>query len=345
LRISKQQWGIFEEKQVYLFEIDNGGICARVSNYGGLIQSLLVRNAAGEKLDVVLGYDTLQEYIQSDTFFGALVGPIADRLAEGRCILNGETVQFPLNAGPDSMHSADFGFHCRVWDWELLPDGVALKKSFASGEAGLPGSLQVRVCYRLIGDALRLEYAAHSDCEAALSFTNHSYFTLNGGKDHCRNHMLRLYADRYAETRREKDPICTGRSLPVEATPLDLRGACRIGDVLMRKDFDEIRTAGGIDHYFPVAGDGLRDHACLTCPENGLSMLCRSTAPGVLVYTANGLESEAGKGGAVYGANWAVCLETESFPNAVNHPSLRADVVLQPGESYASVTEYVFARK
>ena len=343
LRISQKHWGMSGEKPVYLFELDNGcGLRACISNYGGVLQSLMVQNRRGEWLDVVLGYDTLTQYMQSDTFFGAMVGPIADRLAEGKCCVGGKTAQFPLNAGPDSMHCSDYGFHCRVWDWEALADGIALSGSFAPGELGLPGGLQVRLCYRLLNNALRLEYEAVSNCETALSLTNHSYFTLNGGVGSCSDHVLRLFADTYAETRRERDPICTGRTLSVENTPFDLRQGCRLEAVIACHEFDEIRTGGGIDHFFPVRGQGMRNHALLHCAESGLGMLCRSTAPGLLVYSANGLRSEMGKRGAVYEKNWAVCMETECFPNAVNFPEHRADVLLQPGERYASATEFCF---
>lgn len=318
---------------------------AFVSNYGGILQALWVKNARGEELDVVLGYDTLEEYVGSETFFGAMVGPIADRLGEGHLMLNGQDVFFPLNAGPDCMHSGPNGFHAQVWDWEMLPDGIAFTRIFAPQEINLPGSLKVRLSYRICADAvLRIEYSACCDCETALSFTNHSYFTLNGGKGSCADHLLMLNADYYAETCREIDPICTGRSLPVDKTPMDLRAGSRIQDVIGNSGFSEIRTGGGIDHYFIVRGEGMREHARLLCDESGLELICRSDAPGVLIYSANGLEDEKGKGGAVYGKNWAVCLETERYPNAVNFPHLRSGVLLQPGEIYNSATEFVFAR-
>ena len=112
--------------------------------------------------------------------------------------------------------------------------------------------------------------------------------------------------------------------------------------MLAQNDFSEIRTGGGIDHYFPIDGAGMRTHALLISEADGLKLTCRSDAPGVLVYSANGLEAEKGKGGCIYGRNWAICLETERFPNAVNQPHLRPQVLLQPGEIYTSATEFVF---
>lgn len=343
MKISKRPWGAWQNSQVHLYDLEGNGLRICVSDCGALLQSLWVCNGRGQRIDAVLGYDTLQEYLDSQTFFGAMIGPIADRLAEGRCCLDGRTVQFPCNAGPDCMHSGDFGFHAHIWDAEALPDGIEFRRSFSDGQLGLPGNLRVSLSYRIPEEnTLRIEYEARCDRETALSFTNHSYFTLNGGKNHCRNHILTLHASGYAQTCRETDPICTGAVLPVQDTPFDLRSGKKIADVLAQEDFSEIRTGGGVDHYFPIDGAGMRNHAQLLSEADGLKLICRSDAPGVLVYSANGLETEKGKDGRIYGRNWAVCLETERFPNAVNQPHLRDQVLLQPGEIYTSASEFVF---
>lgn len=340
MKISSQKWGEHDGKGIYLFEIDNKrGFRARVSNYGAILQGLLVENK-----DVVLGYDTLGEYICSDTFFGATVGPIADRVGNACFEIGDLWVRLEKNAGPDCMHSGSKGFHAQVWNWMEMPDGIAFEISYAGRD--FPGQIDVRVCYRLCGDrTLRIEYHAKSDCDTALSFTNHSYFNLDGGRNHCRNHKLTVHADRYAETRRENDPICTGNTPDVQDTPFDLRKGAAIESVLMRSDFSEIRSGGGIDHYLLVNGNGMREHARLESEESGLELICRSDAPGILVYTANGLAGERGKSGVEYDRNWGVCLETERFPNAVNLPQHRSQVLLHAGETYESCTEFKFCSK
>lgn len=345
MRITKRPWGEAQGREIWLFEIDNGvGMRACVSNYGGVLQSLFVRDRHGEALDVVLGYDSLEEYRASETFFGAMIGPIADRMAGGRCQLDGEEVRLCRNAGPDSMHSGAFGFHAQAWDWEILPDGLSFTRTFTCGDTGFPGKMEARLAYRVCGaQILRLEYAARCDRESAVSFTNHSYFNLDGGGNHCRDQHLTVRASRYAETAGETDPICTGRALSVEGTPLDLRSGCRLGDVLAHDEFPEICTGGGIDHFFLADGEGMREHARIESLRSGISLVCRSDAPGVLVYTANGLDGEPGKGGKKYEKNWAICLETERFPNAVNLAERRSGVILRPGECYQSATEFVFA--
>lgn len=338
MKIEKRIWGSVDGREAWLFEMECGQMRACVSNYGGLLQSLVVKGR-----DVVLGYDSLEEYRASETFFGAMVGPIADRLYHGSCTIDGVRVQLECNAGPDCMHSGAAGFHARLWDWELLEDGVKLLGSFFGEENPFPGRMDVELRYRIRENALRLEYAATCDREFAASFTNHSYFNLDSGENHCRDHVLTLCADVYAPTRRECEPICTGESASVEGTPFDLRSGCPVGDVIARENFREVRTGGGIDHYFPIRGEGMRLHAVLESPKSGLRMECRSDAPGVLVYSANGLEDEPGKGARRYGRNWGICLETECFPNAVNFPGLRSQAVHPAHSRYESATEFIFA--
>ncbi len=343
MKINRRPWGEVDGAPVWLFDIEGEGVRVAVSNYGGVIQSLEVARSQGQHADVVLGYDTLDEYQRSDTFFGAMIGPVADRLAGGRCMLDGREVRLPLNAGPDSMHCADRGFHRALWDWRALEDGLCLSRTFQEVPDGFPGALSVELRYRIPAPrALRLEYAASCTRETAVSFTNHSYFNLSGMRSDCRGHLLQVNAGRYAETTCTADPICTGRALAVAGTPLDLRAGATVGSAVDRVDFAEIASAGGVDHYFLAEGEGLREVARLRCPQTGLQLRCLSDAPGLLVYTGNGLEGELGKGGAVYGRNWGVCLETARFPNAVNLPEWRPQVLLNSGERYTAVTEFAF---
>ena len=343
MEMKKFLWGEAEGRPVWLYELAAEGLCARVSGYGGILQSLILTDPEGRATDVVLGLDTLEEYRRSDACFGAMVGPLADRLAGGRCVLDGREVRLPLNAGPDTMHCGAAGFHRRVWDGELLERGLRLSRTFDEADTGFPGRLSVELRYLIPAPrVLRLEYHAECTRQTAVSFTNHSYFNLSGGRADCLGHVLTVRADRYAETERDSEPICTGRTLPVDGTPLDLRAGARVGDAVARADFREIAVAGGVDHYFPVAGTGLRELARLRCPEAGLTLLCRSDAPGLLIYTGNGLSGERGKGGRRYGRHWGVCLETERFPNAVNLPSRRPGALLEPGEAYDSATEFEF---
>ncbi len=338
MTITRQRWGAIGPRDIYLFDLDGGaGVRARISNYGGTIQSLIVPDRHGNPTDIVLGYDTIEEYMRGEHFFGASIGPIADRMAGGKCILNEKEIQLDLNAGPDCMHSGSNGFHALIWDYEMMDDGICLRRYIAEFD------LNMEIRFRIIKNGLRLEYAAQSDRESAVSPTNHSYFNLSGAKTDVRGNLITLHASTYAETERESDPIVTGRAPDVSGTPMDMRSEIAIGDVLSHTDFHEIQTGGGVDHYFPIDGAGMRTMANVYCPDSGILMKCASDADGVLVYTGNGLENEPGKSGALYHKNWAVCLETEGFPNAVNLPQLRDRALLKPGTKFASATEYTFS--
>lgn len=340
----KKSWGYEQNREVFLFELNACGLRARVSNYGGILQALYVNDANGIQQDVVLGYDTLEEYRSSDTFFGAMVGPVADRIDGGKFTAGGKNVQLPLNAGPDTMHSGSNGFHAKVWDWEFLSDGIGFFRTFSSEETGFPGILNAKLTYRIPDEnVLRIEYAAVCDHDIPVSFTNHSYFNLDGGKNHCRDHVLSINASRYAQTIRENDPICNGNTPTVEGTPFDFRNGKRLGDALSCTDFHEIQTGGGVDHFFLVDGEGMREHAGIYSGVSGISLSCRSDAPGVLVYSGNGLMDEPGKGNNRYGKNFAICLETERFPNGVNLPAWRDQVMLPANTPYESAAEFIFA--
>lgn len=342
VQVSRRDWGTHKGKDVSLFTVAGEGLIFTVSNYGGVLQSFITRDARDEPLDIVLGYDSLEDYLAGRHYFGAMIGPIADRMAQGRCTLAGQTVQLPKNAGPDSMHSGPDGFHSQVWDWEILPDGVKFYLCFPEGSLLFPGVMQASLVYRVPRlNTLRLEYRAACSMETALSFTNHSYFNLEGVRRDCLDHSLQVISDNYAETTCGPAPLVTGRFPEVAGTPLDFRADARVGDAVGQSWHREIAAAGGIDHYYKVKGSGFRNAAKLSCEHSGLRLVCRTDAGGVLVYTGNGLSKMNGKSGTEYGKHWGVCLETGELPNAVNLPKHRASVLLSPGEEYRRAAEFI----
>ncbi len=345
VQVSRRDWGTHEGKEVSLFTVAGEGLIVSVSNYGGVLQSLIARDAGDEPLDIVLGYDSLGDYLAGRHFFGAMIGPIADRMAQGRCTLAGQTVQLPRNAGPDSMHSGPDGFHSQVWDWETLPDGVRFSLCFPEGSLLFPGRMQASLTYRIPRlNTLRLEYRAACSVETSLSFTNHSYFNLEGARRDCLDQSLKVFSDHYAETTCGPAPLVTGRFPEVADTPLDFRAETRIGDAVGQAWNREVAAADGVDHYYKVRGSGFRIAARLSCAHSGLRLACRTDAGGVLVYTGNGLSEVNGKSGMKYGKHWGVCLETGELPNAVNLPEHRASVLLSPGEEYCRATEFIVER-
>ena len=332
-QVTCRHWGAYK-----LYEIAaEDGLRVCVSDLGGIIQSVFLPDGT----DAVLGYDTAEEYLNGETFFGAMIGPLADRLKDGCCILDGREICLLRNAGHDTMHSGPHGFHQIKWQVETLEDGIVLRHSFKEPESEFPGRLDAQIRVRVEGMKLELAYSAVCDRETAVSFTNHSYFRLD--KVGCGDEQLKMNATQYAVTSCGADPACTGETAEIKGTPFEpLSKGVKIGSVLEQSDFPEIASAGGIDHYFLVPGKGMRLFAKLTSADGKRALLCRSDAPGMLVYTANGLEKEPGKQGETYLKNAAVCFETERFPNGVNLPRHRAGVLLAPGERYESVTEFEF---
>lgn len=345
VKVRKLPWGTVKEKKVSLYELSRpGGISVKVSDYGGILQSFLL---PGEKeRDIVLGYDTAAEYARSQTFFGASVGPLADRVGGASLCLGGREIALEQNAGDDCMHSGSAGFHAQAWNSEPLPDGVRFFAAFT--DAPLPGTLEVSIAYTLPSpDTLRISYDAVCTEETALSFTNHSYFTLEapGEGRSCLGERLTLFASRYAETDCSSQPLVTGRARSVEGTPFDFRGGAVLAERVSTKDFPEIAAAGGVDNYFLTDGEGFRHQARLLSADGKTELICQSDAPGVLVYTGNGLENEKGKNGESYGKHAGIALETENFPNAVNLPERRSSVLLKPRERFHTVTEFTVRKK
>lgn len=340
MQINKRLWAAQNGQHACLFTLDSGtGLRAVVSNYGGILQSLFVCDASGTPTDVVLGYDTLEEYQASDAYLGALIGPVAGRVRGATLQLADKRYPLAANDAGNCLHSGPNGFHAALWDWRQVRNGLELSQCFSQAVCGFPGTLQVRVRYLLPrARTLRLEYEAVCDTDTVLCPTHHSYFDLSGGTDGCKSHRLTLCAAQYAQSE-------TARLLDTAGTPMDLRQPRYIGDVLRCTDFSELAENGGIDHYFSVSGTGLRPHALLESEQNGLSMLCRSDAPGLVVYTANQLSPQTGKHGRRYQKHGGICLETGRFPDAVNHPSIRQQVLLQAGQRYKSCTEFEFLTK
>ena len=314
--------------------LENEFLTAEVLTYGASLRRLVFGG-----VDVVLGYDTLLEYEDSDGCFGATVGRVCNRIGGASFALNGKTYPLVKNDGENHLHGGTRGFDKRVWTAKPLEDGVRLRRLSPDGEEGYPGALNVSVTYRLAGASLRIEYEAESDTDTLCSLTNHSYFNLNGSGT-AMEHTLTLAAETYLET----SPGClpTGRALPVAGTPFDFRTAKPVG-----RDIDapaeQLRLVNGYDHHFCVDSGGLRRAAVLRGDRSGITLTLDTTSPGVQLYTANWLSRRNGKDGAVYEPRCAVCLEPQLPPDAVHHPNF-PQPLLRKGKVYRHCTVYTFSK-
>ncbi len=321
------------EKKVYTLK-NELGFEVSVTNYGGAITSLKTPDRHGEFGEIVLAYETLDDYARNPRYFGALIGRHANRIARGRFSLNGVEYQLPCNNGPNHLHGGFKGFDKRVWDGQQ--DGNSLHLTYFSkdGEEGYPGNVTASVDYTLLDNELRTDYRATTDRDTIVNLTNHSYFNLRGVGT-ILDHELTLNADHFTPV--SEDLIPTGEIKPVAATPMDFRKGKAIGSHLAD-------VAGGYDHNFVLNDwDGsLRLAARLYEPVSGRALEILTTEPGIQFYSGNFLDgSLIGKNGVAYEKYTGLCLEPQHFPDAPNHPNFPS-TILRPGEEYRHQTLYRF---
>jgi len=326
---------------VYLYTLTNDrGLEVAVMTYGGAITSLKVPDRHGTFGDIVLGFDTLEEYVGNPRYFGALIGQYANRIGRGRFSLNGDDYQLGQNNGVNHLHGGFRGFDKRVWNArdEVKDDSAVLHLSYfsADGEENYPGNLNAYVDYTLRANELSIAYRATTDRETIVNLTNHSYFNLKGDGT-ILDHELTLHADSFTPV--ANDLVPTGEIRSVEGTPMDFRKGRTIGSQI-DGDYDQLAFTGGYDHNF-VLNDWngmLRPVARLHEPTTGRVLEILTTQPGIQFYSGNFLDgSYRGKDGFVYEKYAGLCLEPQHFPDAPNHPNFPS-TVLRPGEGYKQTT-------
>jgi aldose 1-epimerase len=337
-------------QSVELYVLTNrGGMEAGITTFGGAIVSLKVPDRDGKYADVVLGYDTLDGYVQDKSSFGPIIGRYANRIGHAQFSLDGKTYTLAKNNGENSLHGGIKGFSKQVWTAKELStkDGRSLELSYLSkdGQEGFPGNLKVTVVYTLLDtNALRMDYSATTDKKTIVNLTNHSYFNLSGaGSSDVLNTLLTIEADKFTPV--DATMIPTGELRDVEGTPFDFRKATAIG-ARIRQDDEQLKLGNGYDHNFVVRGGG-GTSAVLAAravdPSSRRVLEVWTTEPGVQLYTGNFLDGTTpGKGGKPYAPRTAFCLETEHYPDSPNKPNFPS-VVLNPGERYHTMTTYKFS--
>ena len=330
---------------------NSAGMSAKIMTLGATLQSLIVPDKAGHKDDVVLGYDTAQEYLSRPDYFGASVGRYANRIAKGKFALDGKTFTLVTNDGPNHLHGGTKGFDKRMWMIDSVSNGpdakVVLSYVSADGEEGYPGELKVTATYSLNDqNELRLEYRATTSKPTVLNLTNHSYFNLSGNDARdVMGDMVTLHAARFTPVNATLIP--TGERRAVSGTVFDFQTAHRVGDRIRDARDQQIRFGRGYDHNFIVDGNAgtLRPAARVEEPVSGRVMEMSVTAPGIQFYTGNFLDGTFfGKGQRAYRQGDAICLEPGVFPDSPNHPDFPT-ARLNPGQTYVNTMVYKFGTK
>lgn len=330
--------------KISIFTLREDAYIARVMTYGTCIVSLEAPDRSGNVADVVLGYDSLAPYLTDRTYFGAIAGRYANRIAHGSFSLNGVRYSLSKNAGDTTLHGGLVGFDKRVWDAREIPGGVEMTLVSENGDQGFPGRLTARVRYTLAKNTLQLEYFATTDADTVLNLTNHSYFNLAGeGSGDILDHVLTISADRFTPT--DAAQIPTGQLASAAGTPFDFRKPTRIGERI-DEDNEQMRFAKGYDQNFVLAevseDNTLREAARVLHPASGRVLTVETTQPAVQFYSGNHLNDVSGKHGHIYAKRAGFCLETQHFPNSPNQPEFPS-TELKPGQTFCSVTRFTFS--
>ncbi|MBP3285808.1 MAG: galactose mutarotase [Prevotella sp.] len=347
---------VINEKPVRLYTLKNqNGMEVCITNYGGRVVSLVVPDKDGKPTDVVLGFDNIAQYadtLNSPSDYGSSVGRYANRIKEGKFVLNDSTYQLKKNDGPNCLHGGgNTGWMHQVYDAEQIGDSI-LKLTIVAedGENGFPGKVTAITTYKVTADnTLDMTWEAETDKPTIINQTNHNYYNLSGdftkaGYDQ----VLYVNADQFTPS--DKLYIPTGEIKSVEGTPMDFRTPHAIGDSI-QSSFDQIQNATGYDHNFCLntKGDDTKVCASLYSPKTGIFMEMYTNEPGVQVYSGNfqgvGRDAEISrKHGIKYPKHVSVCLESQKYPDSPNH-SEWAQPVLNPGEKYYSHAAYKFSIK
>lgn len=350
--VTKKPFGKMPDgTQIDVYTLSEGKIEARIITYGGIMISLKTPDKSGKVDDIVLGFDTLDQYVKvsnapGNPFFGALIGRYANRIGNAQFKLEGKEYHVPANDGKNSLHGGPHGFNNQVWKGKEIPNGVELTYLSKDGEAGYPGNLSVTVRYTLVGSALHIDYSATTDKPTVLNLTNHSYFNLAGqGNGDILNHELTLHASKFTPV--DSTLIPTGKLQSVAGTPFDFLKPHRVGERINTDD-EQLKIAKGYDHNWVIDSQGagkLAATAEVYEPTTGRVLRVSTTQPGIQFYTGNFLDGTLkGKDGKTYIHRGGLCLETQHFPDSPNHPKFPT-TELKPGQRFHSVTVFSFSTR
>ena len=322
---------------------NNMEVC--ITNFGGRIVSVMVPDKDGQMRDVVLGFDSIQDYISKPSDFGASIGRYANRINQGKFTLDGVEYQLPRNNYGHCLHGGPQGFQYRVYDAvQLNPQQLQLTYVAKDGEEGFPGNITCKVLMKLTDDnAIDIQYEAETDKPTIVNMTNHSYFNLDGDAGSNAEHLLTIDADYYTPV--DSTFMTTGEIVPVEDTPMDFRTPMPVGERINDFDFVQLKNGNGYDHNWVLnaKGDINRRAASLKSQKTGIVLDVYTNEPGVQVYAGNFLDgSLTGKKGITYNQRASVCLETQKYPDTPNKPEWPS-AVLRPGEKYMSQCIFKFS--
>lgn len=329
---------IFDEQapEVKRYTLSSDTLEVQIMNLGATITSIRYKK---NHEDVVLGFDSVKQYREATAFFGATIGRCANRIRKGKFTLNGKEYTLSMNDGSNSLHGGSTGFHQRMFTTEIKKDILHLHYLSQDQEEGYPGNLSFNVSFQLVHDTLSIRYQAVSDQDTMISFTNHSYFALQGhGKGSVVSQVLQMNANRYMEN--DEEHLVRGTISDVAHTPFDFQEGKSIGMDIHAWNYEQIRVSDGYDHYFLF--DPEKEHSVIVIDENSRHRLRVTTdLPGFHFYVPFFNEAITGKQGKRYEGHCALCIETSYMPDAI-HIQEEPETILRANKVFTSTTTYTF---
>lgn len=338
---------VVNNAQTNLYTLKNkAGMEVCITNFGGRIVSVMVPDKNGEMQDVVLGFDSIADYINVPSDFGASIGRYANRINRGKIVLDGDTIQLPQNNFGHCLHGGPKGWQYQVYEANPIDETtLELTRFSPDGDNNFPGNVTAKVLFKLTDDnAIDIKYSATTDKKTVINMTNHSYFNLSGNPSKATtDHILYVNADNYTPV--DSTFMTTGEIVTVKDTPMDFTTPKAVGQDIADFDFVQLKNGNGYDHNWVLntGGDIKQLAAKLTSPESGISVEVYTNEPGIQVYSGNFLDgSVKGKKGIVYNQRASVCLETQHYPDSPNKPQWPS-VILEPGQTYNSECIFKFS--
>ena len=331
---------VVNDAQTDLYTLKNkAGMEVCITNFGGRIVSVMVPDKNGNMKDVVLGFDSIADYVNIPSDFGASIGRYANRIKDGKIVIDGDTIQLPQNNFGHCLHGGPKGWQYQVYEAKQI-DGTKLElvRQSPDGDENFPGNVTAKVTYTLTDDnSIDISYEATTDKKTVINMTNHSYFNLSGdAQKPITDHLLYVNADKFTPV--DSTFMTTGEILDVKGTPMDFTVAKTVGQDIDKYEYDQLKNGNGYDHNWVLNtnGDIKQVAARLTSPVSGITLEVYTDEPGIQVYSGNFLDGTVkGKKSIVYNQRAAICLETQHYPDSPNKPEWPS-VLLEPGKTYRS---------
>lgn len=326
-------------KQTQLYTLTNAnGMEVCITNFGGRIVSIMVPDKNGEMKDVVLGFDSIADYINVPSDFGAAIGRYANRINQGKLVLDGDTIQLPQNNYGHCLHGGPTGWQYQVYAGQQVNDStLQLTMQSPNGDNNFPGNVTAHVTYTLKGDnSIDIKYDATTDKKTVINMTNHSYFNLSGNPQNTITDNI-LYVNADSITPVDSTFMTTGEMLALEGNSMNFKNAKSINEGIDMTN-EQVKFGMGIDHNYVLNTKGNMEEvaARVVCPSTGITLEVYTDEPGIQVYTGNFLDGTVtGKKGIVYQQRVGLCLESQHYPDSPNKPQWPS-VILEPGQTYQS---------